>query len=1344
MNGENNTLPTRVHTLSGPLFEQFCCEWLQLSPCTPLLGGEVIHAQPFARSGQNQDGIDIQTDVLRHDPTGEEKRVRVVFQCKRTRDWDADKTRTAISKVTVAADECVLVLAMDAGGGGDGPIQSAINEHNRTKAAGQPHWHVFFISDIERHIGQNLKTPQGARLLTKYFGRGTSFDVLGMTEASPLITELAMMEGFQGSFSHKQKLFGRDAEKKSLLDALDAGHQAILLPAPGGEGKTRLLLEFAKEAAEQPIRRCVRFLLPCTPTELDEAMQWMPPCDEAVIILDDAHRWQPELRAHFERMRLRWGARLRLVIGTRPYCLRHLQIELRQAEIRPIHPLPALASIKRPAQLKLAKAALAPNLTQLAKALVDAAGGSPLIILTGAEHLNKHDGKVNLHQDAHFRREVLHSLFDTPKLATTHGVSEFVIEEALDLLALLSSAPVDAVLEEKAASFMGLTPPDFRRLLDVLKESGHLQIKADAGLQQSTWRLIPDLAADYRACEACFDEKGHAKPLPARFWTQLGSDTLLPAVLRNLSEAEYITRLIHPQASRVTTPLVEALKSEYRQAGWRRRVGILNLWQGICELQPHESLLQAREALRLKNDQPAESPNEIEEAFATAPPSFAQILEVSAGIAETIGSIQLEYVTTCLDLLWEIDGGQYGDLLSKISTICSVACFGPPVFANQAMPWIKARIYDPALLPSHERLGALLHAMLDGCFQLTKMENEWADQRTLQFHNYLLPLGPSKHLRKEVLTICLNWLHSPIWQARQSAAHYFRHFFVPDQMPVKADGARAEDRKAWRQEQARAVSALKKAIPAIEDAATLWALRQTLINSLQSALQEKSGRHGIHDLLEAFPDTLELRIHRLFLSSEESDVPQSVAECSRRALYQAGKQLTSKESYDSIQDEIALKRQTWAAFVDHTTHEVVKLTSDASGLWRFLEEWHPKLEKLGSMSFWAFVGSIGKQQPELLPQLAEHLLASESSTLDRLYQALDHAWKDEPTTRTEWTLRALQSPRKTLALEALRSLRYRRELTTDELAALKRYASHEDVEFRSHVFSWTKEAHTYFTHLEVVFGIIAAVKVKVEEPRLGGELRDCIMTWFGWPPYEGVPHGAEILQKLLLIPDLQKLRLDDLIEAWSRHDPQQVVDYLRARLDHWQLTPNAEYQPFGYLDLNSLDSVPAIIERIDSAFQQLIGAHHSQDLTLADKLSNWFHILGEGAWQTYQHWLSDHLSALHEEELTFALQPVRLESCLPFNNPDLTERILQQAAKQSASCQETVRRCLRSSLHPRSFSAQPGQARGHDLHNRDKALEMSALHRQRPLLRAFYLEIVQNSERAIKRAEEEQSPWPDD
>jgi hypothetical protein len=225
---------------------------------------------------------------------------------------------------------------------------------------------------------------------------------------------------------------------------------------------------------------------------------------------------------------------------------------------------------------------------------------------------------------------------------------------------------------------------------------------------------------------------------------------------------------------------------------------------------------------------------------------------------------------------------------------------------------------------------------------------------------------------------------------------------------------------------------------------------------------------------------------------------------------------------------------------------------------------------------------------------------------------------------------------------------------------------------------------------------------------------------------------------------LQKLRLDDLIEACSRHDPQQVVDFLQARLDHWRQSPTDDYKPFDLLNLHSLDSVSAIDARIDSAFQQLLGAHQSQDSTLASKLSSWFQILGEGAWQTYQSWLSDHLSTLHEEELAFALQPVRLESHLPFNNPDLTEKILQQAAKQSASCQETVRRCLRSSLHPRSFSAQPGQARGHDLHNRDKALEMSALHRQRPLLRAFYLEIVQSSEHAIKRAQEEPSPWPED
>lgn len=1343
MNGENNTLATRVHTLSGPLFEQFCCEWLQLSPGTPLFG-EVIHAQPIARSGQKQDGYDIQADVLRTDPSREEKRVRIVFQCKRTRDWDAKKTRTAIAKATAAADECVLVLAMDTGGGGDGPIQSAINEHNRTKAAGQPDWHVFFVSDIERHIRQHLRTPQGARLLTKYFGRGTSFDVLQITEASPLITELAMREGFQGTFSHKQRLFGREAEKKSLLDALAEDHQAILLPAPGGEGKTRLLLELAKEATEVPIRRCVRFLVPCTPSELDEAMQWMPPCDEVVIILDDAHRWQPELRAHFERMRLRWGSRLRLVIGTRPYFLRHLKIELRQAEIRPVHTLPALAPIKRPAQLALAEAALAPNLTHLAKSLVDAAGGSPLIILTGAEHLKKHSGKVNLHQDTDFRREVLHSLFDTPKLADTHGASEQVIEEALDLLALLSSAPVDASLEEKAASFLGLTSQDFRRLREVLKEAGHLEIKTDTSSQQSTWRLIPDLAADYRACEACFDDKGCAKPLPARFWSQLGSDALLPTVLRNLSEAEYIARLMHPQASRVTTPLVEALENEYRQAGWRRRVEILGLWQTVCVLQPHEALMQVREALRLREDQPAEKPDSMEERFSNTPPSFVQVRETCASIVESIGSKHLDLVTPCLDLLWEIDGGSYGELLSKISTICSVAGFGRPVFAEQAMPWIKARIHDPKLLPSKDRLGAVLHSMLDGCFRLTKTEDEWVDSRTIQFSRYLLPLVPSKHLRQEALEICLNWLRSDVWQARQAAAHYIRQFFVPDPMPIKANGARAEDRKAWRQEQARVFQELKQVIPSIGDTATLWTLRKTLIDSLHYALQEKSGRHCIHDLLDIITDTAELRIHRLFLSSEHADVPPSEAECRRRALYQAGKQLSPEENHASIDKEIASSHQAWAAFVDAVTSEVLQLTKDAAGLWTFLSDWTPKLEKLDSVNFWHFIGSVQRQQPGLLSQLAEHLHASEDGNLDRLFQALDHAWQDNPSLRTEWTLRALQSSRKTLVLEALRNLRYRRELTDDELAELKRFASHPDAEFRSQVLSWAKEAHSFYRHMEVVFGIIAAVEIKEDENSLLEELRDCVHSWFDWQPHEGIPHGDKILCKLLLVPDLHTLRLDDLLRAWSRHDPRQVVDFLLARLTHWRLHQHSSYKPFGLLELHSLDEVPQIRERLETAIEELLQAHRAGDAETARTLSNWFEILGEAAWQTFLLWLSERLPTLQEKELTMALQPVRQQSSLPFNHPDLTEQILQHAARQSSPCQETVRRWLRASLIPRSYSAQPGQARGHDLNNRDKALELSARHRLRPVLHAFYLEIVQSSEVAIQRAQTEPADWSDE
>jgi hypothetical protein len=83
-----------------------------------------------------------------------------------------------------------------------------------------------------------------------------------------------------------------------------------------------------------------------------------------------------------------------------------------------------------------------------------------------------------------------------------------------------------------------------------LKREGYLIIRPNRRSNETQYRLVPDLMADYLACRACYGDDRRVRDLPNRLWRKMGSDSLLPVLLRNFSEAEYIARLTHSHADK--------------------------------------------------------------------------------------------------------------------------------------------------------------------------------------------------------------------------------------------------------------------------------------------------------------------------------------------------------------------------------------------------------------------------------------------------------------------------------------------------------------------------------------------------------------------------------------------------------------------------------------------------------------------------------------------------------------------------------------------------------------------------------------------------------------------------
>jgi hypothetical protein len=1341
----NGLLSVHAARLSGAQFEEFCVEWIEATKESPLLGGTLKNVQTFGRPGQGQDGIDIFCDVsMPSEGGGQGRMAKVVLQCKRVRDWDAEKTRKAIQKVSFHADECILVLAVMK----DAEIQRVVDQKNRARRGKNPFWYVWFIDDIQQRIVSDLKNEAGAKLISTFFGSAVSHDLIGFDSASPLLLASARFAGQSGALAHERPILGRTNELQRMLDFLaDESKQVLILSAEGGNGKTRLLREFAHRAAEEQPSRCVRWLDQCLPETLDEAFQRLRRSDQWVLILDDVHRWDRDPAQLFQKM-ARHGTRVKIVIGTRPYRRREIEQALvqsgyltkqqeRLADLRPL-PRKILRDIATEALELRWQGAIAP--------LVDASGGNLLILQLGADYLNgSFEASINLHANPNFRSDVLAQLIDEKAIAQGAGqISERAVRELLDVLSILSSAPLAGEVTDLIAAFVGITPQNFRRLLDHLKQEGHLELSNEADGKIAQYRLVPDVLSDYRACEACYEETGTARDLPSRLWVALEQPhSLLPWMLRNLSEAEYLAKLVMPRAGKVTMPLMKALREEYSRAGWRRRAELLGTWKSVAEFQPVEALEHIREVLRLGDDQPEERPSEIELLFpdVSSPPSFQTTLSICADMLAIIGSRHSDLTTECLDLLWELAGDENSSHLDKVAEICSLNRFGPIPAAEAGITWIRARIMDVQTLHSHEKIGGLIHSMLAWTFQLKITENEWVDEKTLQFRETHRTLSSTRHLRKVALEIADSWLRSPVLPARLAAASFFRNFITPHDVGARSsDGGTAKDRQAWRQEESYALSKLTEVISITTDAATLWAIRDMLIDALGYALHQPAGRHTIHDILESFPDSFELRVHRLLLSSEHSDTWESEGWCAYMARCQTASTQVPYRPLFEIQAGRKTRQQAWDAFVKSITEEIIAGFDDVGRVWNFLIEWNAKITTAGQPNFWAFFTALRHAKSALLAGLSETIITGRSDVLDHLMPMLLSL--SDPEQRSLRSLDCLRHKRSTLALAALQALRFSKAITNEEWIELRTLAAHPAPSICEAVLRWAEEAHV-FQHDEIakVFEVLAAIPLEPNQTVLVDAWVRCLRLWINEHfPLGGIPHGKALLSWLIPFPDLQKHQIHELLVSWSRHAPEQCLNLLEARITEENISADGGYRaiPFA-LELHSLDEIPGIDSKLIAAFDASRKANPEQNERWTATCATWFEMIAYGAWKTYLEWLEDSLASLSGKELALAITPISTGTSFAFRYPDLTEKLLVKANAERLEAKRNIRSRLIRSLHPGAHSYVPGTPRAHDVANREKALELSRQNSHRPLLYELYNSVVESSEKQIEGARDEES-----
>ena len=367
----------------------------------------------------------------------------------------------------------------------------------------------------------------------------------------------------QALFTHRGPFVGREQELKQIQSFIDGAEPLLILEAPGGSGKSRLLLEAAKAASQRKEASRIYFADPSASWCAND-INLLPVNSSAIVAFDDAHR-RPDLD--------------RIVAACRQHneAIRYL-VSCRPSAIPIVKPLvSSLLSAYPPVELEirrlpkqeaevLAGHYLGDSLRHLAGRLVVVADRNPLVVCVGAQCIaeKRVQPEVLERTPEAFRRVVLDRLLDDPALT---AANRRILEVVSAIGPVITE---DDQLLTQLADATKLHKHEVRRFLAILERAAFLSRRG------RLVRVSPDVLADHLLYIAAVDDLG--KPtgfvdhIVARFPSSLenilanaaeldwrsetvdGPNSVLRAVWRDLED------LLPTSSNRQRTELVGQLK----------------------------------------------------------------------------------------------------------------------------------------------------------------------------------------------------------------------------------------------------------------------------------------------------------------------------------------------------------------------------------------------------------------------------------------------------------------------------------------------------------------------------------------------------------------------------------------------------------------------------------------------------------------------------------------------------------------------------------------------------------------------------------------------------------------
>lgn len=672
--------------------------------------------------GVSQQGIDVIAKVEGGETWGFECKLYARGKSK----WNLEDSKNVVEKATYSADRYFLIA-----------VAKNVQREAIEYIENLENWEFWDADTLSSQFLSRVRLEDGLLILEEFFDRDAAVECYGLLRDDVLVTAAQFFASTRKSdrpFNHLTKLVGRRDVVEAIHQFVETSPKKVLLiPARGGEGKSRVLNEFADEFVVRHPGTELRFVNPlASPNAADSSLGYLLK-KGVVVVHEDAHRTETIRQRILGSIAAEESAKI--IITTRPRGIDAVRSVLRDCGIGvdEIEPLAPLRHLTVSEMTELASEALGKDPEIEPCILARWSDKSPLVCVVGGNLIR--DRKLSprdIPDNETFRNEVL-ARFEEQNLDTLahRGARRREwLETLLRTLAVLAPYPDNPDTRKALANFLGVKGSSLEKLFSEL-EASELISKTKDG-----WRVGPDLFADHLVFISCIRES-RASSFCEEIIGPFGAEHF-PNLLRNLSEAEWRYRSKGSGEVDLTAPLWKIFTEQFRGNPFWNRREMLESWSAFSVFLPERSIELAKLAMDLKTA----PEDEISKKFFLSAADHRGVIERIPAILKPVAIYHPDHQSETLDLLWRLGNGWSPPAEYRIResddhpwvVIGKAATFAleqPVDSVEGVVRWLGSRLNDPRMVETIDHPTSFLSLVLEPIFQVIIERSIWEEMSVI-------------------------------------------------------------------------------------------------------------------------------------------------------------------------------------------------------------------------------------------------------------------------------------------------------------------------------------------------------------------------------------------------------------------------------------------------------------------------------------------------------------------------------------------------------------------------------------------------------------------------------------